>query len=93
MESGDRNFKTIYDNYALEFRGREFPGGPVVRTHAFIAKGVGLIPGQGTKILQVMQPERKERRREGGRKGRKRNSESEENEYKEDGKRRYEKEN
>ena len=43
----------------------------MVRTHAFTAKGVGLIPGQGTKIPQVMQPKRKQRRREGGRKGRK----------------------
>ena len=69
MESVDK-FQDTYDNYALEFRGREFPGGPVARTHAFTAKGVRLIPGQGTKIPQVMQPERKERR-EGGREERK----------------------
>ena len=43
----------------------------MARTHAFTAKGVHLIPGQGTKIPQVMQPERKERRREGGREERK----------------------
>ena len=50
----------------------------MVRTHAFTAKGVGLIPGQGTKIPQVMQPERKQRRREGGRKGRKRENQNRE---------------
>ena len=34
---------------------REFPEGPVVRTHAFTAGGPGLIPGWGTKILQASQ--------------------------------------
>ena len=29
---------------------QEFPGGPVVRTPLFHCKGVGLIPGWGTKI-------------------------------------------
>ena len=33
---------------------REFPG-PVVRLRAFTAVGLGLIPAQGTKILQAMQ--------------------------------------
>ena len=28
----------------------EFPGGPVIRTPRFLAKGPGSIPGQGTKI-------------------------------------------
>ena len=28
----------------------EFPGGPVIRTPCFLAKGPGSIPGQGTKI-------------------------------------------
>ena len=32
---------------------REFPGGPVVRTHALTANHSGLIPGLGTKILQT----------------------------------------
>ena len=32
----------------------EFPGGPVVRTCAFTAMGLGSIPGQGTKIPQAM---------------------------------------
>ena len=32
---------------------REFPGGPVVRTHALTANDSGLIPGLGTKILQT----------------------------------------
>ena len=30
--------------------GREFPGGPVVRTRRFHCRGPGSIPGQGTKI-------------------------------------------
>ena len=32
---------------------REFPGSPVVRTWHFHCQGLGLIPGQGTKILQA----------------------------------------
>ena len=32
----------------------EFPGAPVVRLHAFTAKGLGLIPGGGIKILQAV---------------------------------------
>ena len=32
---------------------REFPGGPLVRTHALTANDSGLIPGLGTKILQT----------------------------------------
>ena len=30
---------------------RDFPGGLVVKTRASTAKGMGLIPGQGTNIL------------------------------------------
>ena len=33
--------------------GREFPGGPVVRTQFFHCQGPGSIPGQGTKISQA----------------------------------------
>ena len=33
---------------------REFPGNPVARTHTFNARGLGSIPGRGTKILQAM---------------------------------------
>ena len=33
----------------------EFPGGPVVRTCVFTAKGLGSIPGWGTKIPQTAQ--------------------------------------
>ena len=32
---------------------REFPGGPVIRTWAFISGALSLIPDQGTKILQA----------------------------------------
>ena len=32
----------------------EFPGGPEVKTWPFTVKGPGSIPGQGTKILQVL---------------------------------------
>ena len=31
----------------------EFPGGPVVRTQCFHCWDLGLIPGQGAKILQA----------------------------------------
>ena len=34
----------------------EFPGGPVVKTPHLHCRGVGLIPGLGTKILQASQP-------------------------------------
>ena len=33
-----------------------FPGGPVVKTSPSNASGVGLIPGQGAKILHASQP-------------------------------------
>ena len=32
---------------------RDFPGGLVVKTRASTAKGMGLIPGQGTNILHA----------------------------------------
>ena len=53
---------------------REFPGGPELRIWCFHFWGVGLIPGQGTKILQALQcckkkkeeeEERKEKKEEG----------------------------
>ena len=34
---------------------REFPGGPVVRTQRFNCRGLGSIPGWGTKIPQAVQ--------------------------------------
>ena len=34
---------------------REFSGGPAVRTPPFHWGGLGLVPDQGTKILQVIQ--------------------------------------
>ena len=33
----------------------EFPGGPVVKTQCFRCSGLGLIPGEGMKILQATQ--------------------------------------
>ena len=33
-----------------------FPGGLVVKTPPFSARGTGLIPGQGAKILHALQP-------------------------------------
>ena len=33
---------------------REFPGGPWLRLHAFIAEGMCSIPGWGAKILEAM---------------------------------------
>ena len=33
-------------------KGREFPGGPVVRTLSFQYRGMGLIPALGTKVLK-----------------------------------------
>ena len=53
---------------------REFPGGPELRIWCFHFWGTGLIPGQGTKILQALQcckkkkeeeEERKEKKEEG----------------------------
>ena len=37
----------------------EFPGGPVFRICAVTVKGLGSIPGQGTKILQTTLPKEK----------------------------------
>ena len=34
---------------------KEFPGSPVVRTHGFHCQGPGSIPGQRTKIPQIVQ--------------------------------------
>ena len=44
----------IYTRYCKAPGQRDFPGCPVVRTQHFHCWGTGLIPGQGTKILQVM---------------------------------------
>ena len=51
-----------------ETEGREFPGGPVVRAWCFLCWGLGLIPGQGTKIPQVVrcgQSEKERKKRKG----------------------------
>ena len=38
----------------------EFPGGAVVSLSCvFTAKGLGSIPGQGTKVLQMARPKKK----------------------------------
>ena len=41
--------------------GRDFPGGVVVKTPAFTAGSMGLIPGQGTKIPHAAQHSQKKR--------------------------------
>ena len=41
--------------YVLE-RGRDFPGGPVVKISPSNAGGAGLIPGQGAKIPHALRP-------------------------------------
>ena len=46
-----------------ETEGREFPGGPVVRAWCFLCWGLGLIPGQGTKIPQVVRCVQSEKER------------------------------
>ena len=33
---------------------RDFPSSPVVRTRCFHCRGLGLIPGQGTKVPQAL---------------------------------------
>ena len=42
---------------------REFPGSPVVKTWHFHCQGLGLIPGQGTKILQAEWQDQKKKKR------------------------------
>ena len=37
----------------LQMTGREFPGGPVVRTPLFHCRGPGSFPGWATKIPQA----------------------------------------
>ena len=41
---------------------RDFPGGPVVKTLPSNAETEGLIPGQGTKILQALWPKKKKKK-------------------------------
>ena len=45
---------------------REYPGGPEVRTQHFHGRGLGLIPGQETKISQAAQcsPKTKKQKKE-----------------------------
>ena len=38
-----------------EMTGRDFPAGPVVRTHRFHCQGLYSVPSWRTKILQVTQ--------------------------------------
>ena len=40
----------------------DFPGGPVVKTPASIAGGIGSIPGLGTKIPHAVRPKRKRKK-------------------------------
>ena len=41
---------------------RDFPGGPVVKTSPFNARGMGLVPGWGTKIPNALCLENQNRR-------------------------------
>ena len=41
---------------------REFPGGPMIRAWPFTAVALGSIPGQGTKIPQATQLNRKRKK-------------------------------
>ena len=42
----------------------DFPGVPVLRTSLSTAGGVGSIPGQGAKIPNALQPEKKKKKPE-----------------------------
>ena len=48
--------------------GRDFPGGPVVRTPRFPCRVRGSTPGRGTKILQATRLDKRKKRKEGGKK-------------------------
>ena len=39
--------------FIKEFSYGDFPGSPVVKTPCFDCRGMGSIPGQGTKILRA----------------------------------------
>ena len=40
----------------MKYSGWDLPGGPVVKTPCFHCRGIGSVPGQGTKILHAMWP-------------------------------------
>ena len=42
---------------------KEFSGSPVVRLHASMAGGTGVIPGRGTRIPQVVRCRQKKKKR------------------------------
>ena len=46
-----------------KFNSQDFPGGPVVETCTSTAGGMGLIPGQGTKILHGMWGNQKKKKK------------------------------
>ena len=49
--------QTLLCKYSISIRtqdSRDFPGGPVDKTLGFYCRGLGLIPGQGTKILHAL---------------------------------------
>ena len=48
----------------LSKTSQDFPGGPVVKTPCFQCRGMGSIPGQGTKIPQAVWPKKKKKRKE-----------------------------
>ena len=44
-------------------RWGEFPGDPVIRTHAFTSKDTGLIPGQRRKIPPALPHSQKKKKK------------------------------
>ena len=40
----------------FKHKGKDFPGGPVVRTSPSRAEGVGSIPGRGAGLLHALRP-------------------------------------
>ena len=52
VQSLDGQFKGLV--FILRVMGKDFPGGPVVKTLHFNARGVGLIPSGGTKIPRAI---------------------------------------
>ena len=55
VKYGTCNQGTLQDagHVTKNFMCEDFPGGPVVKTPPCNARDVGLIPGQGTKILHA----------------------------------------
>ena len=46
-----------------KWKSMDFPGGPVVKTLSFQCRGIGLIPGPGTKIPHAVQDSKKKKKK------------------------------